>query len=91
VVHLSRRIALSPLNKGFLLFQSLLSSLPYLSFISPVGSKYPRLSIAISALCDGGMMERYGRDKNYLSRAGSLLYKGFPNDDGRDERFFSKK
>jgi hypothetical protein len=36
----------------------------------------------------GGMRERYGRDKNNLSHAGIPLYKGFSNDDGRDEGFY---
>jgi hypothetical protein len=30
------------------------------------------------------MKERYGRDKNNLSRAGTPFYKGDSNDDGRD-------
>ena len=33
----------------------------------------------------GGMWERYGRDKNHLSRLASPLYKGVSEDYGRDE------
>jgi hypothetical protein len=36
----------------------------------------------------GGIRERYGRDKNNLSRAGTALYKGNSSDDGRDEGFY---
>ena len=35
----------------------------------------------------GGLWERFGRDQKYLSRAATPLYKGFPRDLGRDERF----
>jgi hypothetical protein len=37
------------------------------------------------------MKERYGRDKNYLSRARIPFCKGDSSDDGRDGAFFSKK
>ena len=35
------------------------------------------------------MKERYGRDKNNLSRAEHPFYKGDSSDDGRDGAFFT--
>ena len=46
------------------------------------------MSINISA-DTGEMRERYGRDKNNLSRAGIPFYKGDYCDDGRDKGFLS--
>jgi hypothetical protein len=37
----------------------------------------------------GEMKERYGRDKNNLSRAEHPFYKGDSSDDGRDGAFFT--
>jgi hypothetical protein len=39
----------------------------------------------------GEMKERYGRDKNNLSRAGTPFCKGNSSDDGRDGAFSQKK
>ena len=38
----------------------------------------------------GEIREGYGRDWEHPSRAQTPLYKGFPRDLGRDERFLSK-
>ena len=39
--------------------------------------------------CGNGIREGYGRDWEHPSRAQTPLYKGFPRDLGRDERFLS--
>ena len=64
-------------------------SLPYPSYISPVGSciRIYRLSIS-TYFVTGEIWERYGRDKNYLSRPETPLYKGISEDDGRDGGYF---
>ena len=74
-------MAETPFYKGFLLFSSLPSFLPFLSHISPV---IPTFSRSVKGVVMGGIWERYGRDKNYLSHAETPIYKGISEDDGRD-------
>ena len=63
-------MALSPLNKGILLFSSLPSSLPYLSYISPVGSKCLSMSQYDAALV---WRERWRRDMGEMEMISTVL------------------
>ena len=90
--HPSRQPLESPLYKGIPRFSSLPSSLPYLSHITPLTSPIGLQCVSQDFMnqirgSTGGIREGYGRDQKHPSRAQIPLYKGIPEDYGRDEGF----